>query len=171
MGYAIFPDASQLRQPFNFITQLRRELLVNDSATSLAVEALTLELICNFIREPRKARQAPLWLRKLRERLDVDFAQKISLREIARETGHHPAHVARIFRGHYHCSLGEYVRKRRIDHACHSIRHGESMSAVALDSGFANQAHFSRSFRAIIGMTPREYLDLSRNHRTKARLT
>lgn len=160
----------QLNHASNFIAQLRHELLTNDTAMSLAVEALTLELICTFIREPRETRHAPLWLRKLRDRLDVEFAQKISLREIARETGHHPAHVARIFRRHYHCSVGEYVRKRRINLACDRIRHGESLSAIALDAGFANQAHFSRSFRAIMGISPSEYLDLSRTRQTNAHL-
>ena len=59
----------QLNQAFDFIAQLRRELLTNDSVTSLAVEALTLELICNFIREQREAHRATVCLPTL-TRLD-----------------------------------------------------------------------------------------------------
>ena len=160
----------QLNHAFNFIAQLRRELLTNDTATSLAVEALTLELICNFIREPREATRAPLWLRKLRGRLEAEYAQKLSLRELADDSAHHPAHVARMFRKHYHCTIGEFVRQRRISHACKRILAGQALCEAALDAGFANQAHFSRLFRAMIGTTPREYRDRSRKSRTKTHL-
>jgi len=155
----------------DFVRQFHRELAMNDSATTLGIQALTLELICNVVREQNRTSATPLWLAQLRKRIDAEFTQKISLADLARDTGHHPAHVARAFRRRYGCSIGEYVRKCRVTHTCEQMRAGEPLSTVALNAGFSNQAHFSRVFRAVVGMTPKEYLALSGNYRTKMHRT
>jgi AraC family transcriptional regulator len=66
--------------------------------------------------------------------------------------------MAAQFRAYYGCSIGEFVRRRRIDFACEQIRAGErSLLDIALEAGFVSQSHFSRVFRTATGMTPREY--------------
>ena len=162
------PATRQLANADTFVRQISSELSKNDSATPLAVESLVLELICRIVRQAPPARTVPAWLKGLRDRLETDYTQSLSLSEVARDAGRHPAHVARMFRQHYHCSIGDFVRQRRITHACERIRAGETFSTIAIDCGFAHQAHFSRVFRDTIGLTPREYRDVSRKARTKA---
>lgn len=157
----------QFKPVVDFLPQFRRELAMNDSATSIAIQALTLELICNVVREQKQTNVGPLWLTRLRDRLDAEFIRKVTLAELAHDSGHHPAHVARAFRQFYGCSIGEYVRKCRVRHTCEQLRRGESFSTVALNSGFSDQAHFSRVFRAMMGVTPSQYLSLCRKSKTK----
>jgi len=163
--------ARQFNQSSDFVAKYRRELAMNDAATPLAIHALTLDLICNVVREQKSIARPPIWLARLRDRLDAECTEKIGLAELARESGHHPAHVARIFRRHYGRSIGEYIRKCRVNYACAQLRAGQPLSTVALNSGFSDQAHFSRVFRAIVGMTPSEYRALFRKPRTKTHQT
>ena len=161
----------QFDQTADFVTKYRRELAINDAATSLAVQSLTLDLICNVVREQKLTARPPIWLATLRDRLQTECTEKIGLADLARDSGHHPAHVARAFRRYYGRSIGEYVRRCRVSHACAQMRAGQPLSTVALNSGFSDQAHFSRVFRALVGMTPSEYLALSRKPRTKTHQT
>jgi AraC family transcriptional regulator len=141
-----------------------RELGESDSATSLVMRALTMELIALAMRgEERRYRRAPGWLVRVRERLTDDFAQNASLAELARVAGVHPVHLAAQFRAHFGCTVGEFLRHRRIEFASEEIRAGEaSLLDIAQRAGFATQSHFSRVFRTIVGRTPSEYRDVVR---------
>ena len=67
-------------------------------------------------------------------------------------------HLARLFRERYGYSMGEFVRRRRIAWACGQLAGSDrTISAIALDAGFADHAHFTRTFHRITGCTPRWY--------------
>ena len=57
-------------------------------------------------------------------------------------------------------SFSQFVNSYRVDHAIQLMRQhpGEKLSNVALASGFANETSFFRSFKAITGMAPREWI-------------
>jgi AraC family transcriptional regulator len=135
------------------------ELSQDDAATPIALQALTLELIALALRgDERRHRRPPRWLVQVKERLDVEFASNLSLAELAAAAGIHPVHLAAQFRAHYGCTVGGYVRRRRIDLACQRIRAGKrSLLDIALEAGFATQSHFSRVFRVEVGVTPTEF--------------
>ena len=83
---------------------------------------------------------------------------KLGLGAVADAVGRHPAHVARTFRRHFGCSLGEYLRRIRLEHAARRLRETDrSISEIALDAGFYDQAHFGRCFRAWASVSPRVY--------------
>jgi AraC family chemosensory pili system transcriptional regulator ChpD len=46
---------------------------------------------------------------------------------------------------------------RRLIEARRRLRGAESLAAIALDLGFADQAHFTRAFRKVSGLTPGAY--------------
>lgn len=55
-------------------------------------------------------------------------------------------------------SVGQYITKQRISHACHKLRHtSEPISTIALDCGYSDQASFSRQFRQSLGLSPQQY--------------
>lgn len=82
------------------------------------------------------------------------------LREVAELAGVHPMHLAKIFRRRYGCSMGEFVRRRRIAWACGQlVIENATISSIAIRSGFADHAHFTRAFRRITGCTPSWYRD------------
>lgn len=86
------------------------------------------------------------------------FDQSISLLRIAETVGVHPAHLARMFRQHFQCTVGEYLRRVRLNHAALDLA-GSSKSVVqiASEAGFYDQSHFTHTFKVHMGMTPTEY--------------
>ena len=55
--------------------------------------------------------------------------------------------------------MAAYCRERRVERARELIREGRmSMTAIAAATGFSSVHYFSRTFRALVGMSPREYL-------------
>jgi AraC family transcriptional regulator len=64
-------------------------------------------------------------------------------------------HLARSFRQFHHCTVGDYVRRLRVDRAARLLRGTRRpLIDIALDCGLAGAAQFSRSFRAVQGTTP-----------------
>jgi AraC family transcriptional regulator len=151
--------------------RIRQEFQVGDEAAPLAVEGLTLELLAIIARrrEGANARRPPDWLRQTRDYLHDCFSERFDLTELARVAGVHPAHLAREFRRHFHCTAGEYVRRLRLDRAVQRLSQSEeSIAEIAVDAGFYDQSHFSRAVKAHTGLSPAAYRAAKRR-RSKSR--
>lgn len=150
-------------------TRLAHELEHPDACTVLAVSALAYELIVGLERTGRRERSArrpaPSWLRRVHELLLSTTAGVTDLSELARVAQVHPAHLTRAFRAHYGCSIGTFVRRRRIEAAARDIADTDiAIAGVATMHGFTDQSHFTRQFRRHFGLTPLEY-----RHRVRPR--
>jgi AraC family transcriptional regulator len=133
-------------------TKIARELEAPDSFTPLAVEGLALELAAAARRLHRSA--APQWLESARE-MALELA---SVAEIAAELDVDPRLLARGFHERYGASIGEYVRNARLDWAaCRLVHDDEPLARLALEAGFADQSHFTRSFKRRTGLPPGKY--------------
>src|SRR5262249_17236922 len=119
--------------------RLYREYQRPDSASLLAMEGLALEILAETCRHraPSPDRTPPRWLLRARELLHARFAEKLSLDEIAAAAGVHPMHFARVFRGHFGCTAGDYLRRLRVESACRQLASSNTpLSEVALSAGF-----------------------------------
>ena len=140
--------------------RLRKEFHSLDEEAPLAIEGLVLELIAITSRNRKViSKENHLrWLQQAKEFLDESFSQPLTLSVIAEAVGVHPVYLAHSFRLHYQCSVGEYLRRRRVEFACHKISTSKySLVNIALAAGFSNQSHFSRIFKQVTGMTPATY--------------
>jgi AraC family transcriptional regulator len=131
-----------------------------DDAAPLAVEGLLLELLAIVSR--RAGQQAAPgvapWLGETRDRLHADLAARPSLAELAEAAGVHPVTLARAFRRAFGCTVGEYLRRIRIERAADQLALGtQPLAEIALGAGFADQSHFSNVFRRRVGMSPSVY--------------
>jgi AraC family transcriptional regulator len=146
---------------FSFLaTRLYREFLGADQFSSLVIEGLMLEMMGEASRRSvsNSKQSAPLWLRQAREILDERFAESLTLVALSERVGVHPVHLAREFRKFFHCTVGEYVRARRIEFACRQIANTKlPFSEIAHGAGFFDQSHFSRTLKRVVGLTPSEY--------------
>lgn len=151
------PDCADLAM------RVRSELLLSDELSALAIESLVTELACRTQRlAPRPARP-PIWLRRLRDRIEADFARLPSLIELAKELDVHPGHMSRAFRRQFGCTIGEYARRRKVAYCCEQLRRERTrLCDLAAQAGFSSQAHMSRVFRLRTAMTPAEF---RRRHR------
>ena len=141
-----------------YAERVLREMVRNDSATPLAIEALMLELLISGARGFRAEARAPAWLHRVRERVDADFRSQLSLVSLASDAGVHPVHLSRTFRRMYGRSIAQYQRDRRIDWATSELISGEKpVSRIAVDAGFADHSEFTRRFIESKGVTPSRF--------------
>ena len=89
--------------------------------------------------------------RLVRDRLDDDAPR---LERLARELGTHPSHLVRVFRREYGLPPHRYVVGRRLDRARPLLLAGMPIAEVATATGFHDQSHLTRHFRALLGTTP-----------------
>ena len=139
--------------------RLYHEFHAADEASGLAVEGLALELLAGAVRCRSQALpQAAPWLKRVREILHDRFRDHLTVMAVAQEVGLHPIYLGSAFRRHEGCSIGDYVRRLRVDYAAGQLTDtGETLARIALDAGFADQSHFCRTFRSITGVTPSAY--------------
>ncbi len=103
-------------------------------------------------------RRPPRWLREARDLLQARFTQSQSVDEIAAMVGIHPHHLTRAFREQYGCTFGEYLRKLRVEHAQRQLSTSDTpLMEIAVEAGFSDQSHFSKTFKRHTGMTPTEF--------------
>ncbi|MGO8699944.1 MAG: helix-turn-helix transcriptional regulator [Limisphaerales bacterium] len=138
---------------------IRREVLDMDDLSQLAIEGNLLGLLAEINRScPSFNGGIPAWLKKAREILQDRYREPLSLKAVSDSAGVHPVHLARVFRKHFRCTMAEYVRRLRIGAACDAIRGGNApLSQIALETGFADQAHFTRVFKRLVGITPSQF--------------
>jgi AraC family transcriptional regulator len=142
------------------LMRLYNEARQTDEASSLAVEGLALEILAELSRQrmPVSQPKLPRWLKQARELLHAQFPETLTHDDMAHAVGVHPVHLANMFRQHYKCTIGEYVRRLRIEHACREITSSDaSLVEIALASGFSDQSHFAKVFKRLTGMTPTQF--------------
>jgi AraC family transcriptional regulator len=141
-------------------TAIAREFLTADSTSALALEGLTIELLAATLRARASEAESrpPVWLARAIEVLREHFSESISLIDLAADVDIHPVHVARVFRRHTRCSVGEYLRQLRVEYAAQALRETtRKCSEIAYSAGFCDQSHFSRCFKQQMGVTPDRY--------------
>jgi AraC family transcriptional regulator len=132
-------------------------LRAHDALRALSVEGMAQEAVAEVFAAGQVPRTAD-WLRRVVELLDARFLEPLRLEDVARVAGLHPMHVARTFRAAHGESVAASLRRRRVLWAAERIAAGrEPLSAIALEAGFYDQAHFCRIFRAVTGRTPGSY--------------
>jgi AraC-like DNA-binding protein len=90
--------------------------------------------------------------------MELHYAEKLSLRDLARRAHLSPNHFIRMFRQYYGMTPARYVNDLRIDRARELLRGTErSVTDIALSCGFGDSNYFARAFRKVEGLTPRAY--------------
>lgn len=143
--------------------RLYREFQQRDNLTPLILEGLMLELLAEMSRHSTNVMEShcPRWLRQAKDLLHDQYLENLSIDTIAATVGVHPSHLMRGFRQYYHCTIGSYVRRLRIEYACHLLSTSNaSSSQIAHIAGFADQSHFTRTFKSLTGLTPTRFQKL-----------
>ena len=94
---------------------------------------------------------------RARDYLSDHFATDIGLEELAGIAGLSRAHLIRAFRKEFHITPHAFLTDIRIRRARALLSLGRSPADVAFACGFADQAHFTRHFKARVGITPGQF--------------
>jgi AraC family transcriptional regulator, chemosensory pili system protein ChpD len=96
-------------------------------------------------------------VKRIQDRLLGDISATPDLRTLAASEGISPAYLVRSFHRHVGLPPLAWHMQQRISHARRLLRCGRSIVDVALDAGFADQAHFTKTFVRFMGMTPGQF--------------
>ncbi|SEN81313.1 AraC family transcriptional regulator [Mucilaginibacter gossypiicola] len=139
-----------------------KESKVNDDLTAIAVESLLLQALNKMqVNNTGSLRQVPAWANRLKELLGDDPARKYTLAELSEGVQLHPVHLSRDFSKYFNCTIGEYIRKLRVEKSFALLAdEGLSLTDIAFTCGFADQSHFLRCFKQFGGSNPSAYRKL-----------
>jgi AraC family transcriptional regulator len=137
------------------------ELDAPDDLAPLIVDGLVQTMLATAARQELRRRYhapVPPWLRLAQELVHARFRDRASLSAIARAVGVSPSHLAREFRAHFGTTVGEYMRRLRVEWVADQLtRTSMSLSELGLLAGFSDQSHLTREFRRRLGVTPAEW--------------
>ncbi|GIF24858.1 AraC-like DNA-binding protein [Actinoplanes tereljensis] len=101
-------------------------------------------------------------LRRVRDRIDRDYAQPLDVEALARGVHMSAGHLSREFRAAYGESPYSYLMTRRIERAMALLRRGDlSVTDVCFTVGCSSLGTFSTRFSELVGMSPSVYRRLA----------
>ncbi|MES2118499.1 MAG: AraC family transcriptional regulator [Pseudomonadota bacterium] len=152
------------RQPLRQDPELAREILyrhrmIQRSGLSLERETILIELLAKVFGRyglpmPEQDASEREAVRRVKQRLDRDFDQDITLTELGTLVNMDPLYLIRVFRKEAGIAPHSYQLQRRIARAQQLLRIGMGIADAALACGFYDQSHMARFFKKIVGVTP-----------------
>lgn len=98
------------------------------------------------------------WLRRVKDRIDRDFAQPLDVEALAAGAHMSAGHLSREFKKAYGEPPYAYLMTRRIERAMTVLRRGDlSVTDVCFAVGFSSLGTFSTRFTELVGVSPSTY--------------
>lgn len=95
---------------------------------------------------------------RVRARIEGGLGQSLNVKALASELGVSREHLSRVFREQTAQSPYQYLVRRKMLEACRLLKEdGLPQKAIAEKLGFAEHAHFTRTFSRIMHMTPSRF--------------
>lgn len=155
-----------VREPVSTNPRLSRALgtAFHAPLDPLAVDSLVLDLALGLLAGERggaghlvSRRVDVAAIERARQFLDAEKTRVVHSRELESVTGLTRYDVARQFRIIFGTSPYRYLLMRRLALARELMHEERPLVEVALEAGFADQAHLTRAFRSAFGLTPGRY--------------
>jgi two-component system response regulator YesN len=90
--------------------------------------------------------------------IDRNYSQKIGLADVAKAAYLSVSRLGHLFKEQMGMTVIDYLTRVRIDHAKHLLlATDDSCTQICFESGYNNQSYFCRTFKEIVGMTPRQF--------------
>lgn len=104
--------------------------------------------------------QINYYTEKVKRYVSDHIGERIQVADVAEELGVSPNYLSALFKRTEHCTLTDYILKRKINQAKRLLIYSDlSCSDVAFRLGFSSQSHFGASFRRETGMTPHAFAE------------
>lgn len=134
------------------LIKIYRELHINDLYTYDAIQ-LSLRSLFTTV---NLSKNKPIWVKTLKEIIEDRWNEFISLDELALILNVHPVTISKYFKKYYDGSLGDYMRKIKVQRALHYLLNTNmSITEIAFICGFSDHSHMIRTFKMYIGYKPK----------------
>ncbi len=135
-----------------------RDMKINECLSAL------LTLLMAYSWNPDKSRNSRIRtvsVADVRNFIDSNFADEISLESVARHFNINKSYLLRIFKEDTGLTINNYILLQRILKAKADLRFtGKTLEVIAQSSGFSDANYFIRMFKKVEGITPGEYRKL-----------
>lgn len=143
---------------------------LEQSVSQLEQQTLVLDLLSQLILRcaqnppcPAKLGEERQPVERVRVYLEDYYNQEISLEQLTQVANLSSFHLNRSFRKIFGLPPHAYQIQVRILQAKRLLRKKWSIEKVALETGFASQSHFGSHFKRLVCVTPRQYIQDSKN--------
>jgi AraC-like DNA-binding protein len=168
-GLPFFPAAvvfeqDVIRQYLNLHVALERP------SSSLERQTLLLNFLSGLIERfaencprPREFGAERQAVRRARDYLAEHFAENVMLERLARVANLSPFHFNRVFSEQTGMPPHQFQTQLRVSRAKSLLRQGWTIPQAASQTGFADQSHLTRHFKRLVGVTPGQFIQNSKN--------
>jgi AraC family transcriptional regulator len=154
----VFSLLSRNGKPKFTLIKLYHELNDVGSHAAASAHLMLYELFHPAENEKKASGQIPLWVCILKDILHDEWDKTFDLHDLSSRLGVHPVTISRYFPLYFSSTLGNYLWFLKIEKALSLIKGTDrSLTDIAYICGFADQAHFTRTFKKITGFSPKEF--------------
>lgn len=136
-------------------------VLVDEQQDVLAKHSAAVEFFSDLQSRLNPVEQPPrepnFKLERAAEFIREHCTELLSLDDICAAAQLSPSYLIRAFKQHFGMTPHAFVVNQRIQFARECLRRGQLIADVALEAGFADQAHFQRAFKQHLAATPGQY--------------
>lgn len=149
--------AELIRQCFTFYKDRNSE---TEFLTSQNIYAIILTILHSIGKENKRLHMNPEteFIADAITYVDNNLYNKITLKEFAGQFNMSPYHFCRVFEKHFNITPMKFVLLKKIDISKYMLTYThDSIAAIAGNLGFADQSHFSKTFKGFLGKSPLEF--------------
>ena len=142
----------------------RIELITSQAAfTALAKEMV--RKYCLIVKN-HSLKGYSMLVRKVITNINYDLSADLSLKVLAKNLNVNPSYLSTLFKKETGSTLTEYVNRKRIEHAILLLNSTDmQIQTIALYCGIPDVNYFTKTFKKIIGKTPKEYREMIMAHK------
>ena len=112
---------------------------------------------CRLVKKHSLKNYSPI-VQKAIVTIDADLSADLSLSTLAESQNVSAGYLCTIFKKETGKTPIEYIREKRINHACHLLATTHlQVQTIALNCGIVDVQYFSKTFKKIVGKTPKEF--------------
>jgi len=157
---AIRKGTSNIVQTKLLMLKMYHECLIADTFSKDSINML----LSNFAAAQNYSEQfskCPSWVFSLYEILNDCWNENPSLKDLSNILKISPISISKHFPRYFGCTLGEYIRRLKIDRSLTLIQKSSaSLTEISFECGFADQSHFIRTFKQQTGFLPKNFRNL-----------
>lgn len=110
----------------------------------------------------RQHNSSTTYLQKATEYIEYNYTQELTVQGVADYIGISRSQLYRVFKEHYNKPPEQFILEYRIKQACQLLKNSNlSIGSVGYSVGFNDNLYFSKAFKKVKGISPREYMHRS----------